>query len=118
MSYSDVKTFLLFPKVIITNYFQSKLKDEKWRHKSDIDNFLKGVADCSIEHIIPIEPSYIDIFSFGADQDHIFSYTFEDPMADYMDKECTGASTRLNPRSNFRPHILVNHANVMVNCGS
>jgi len=38
--------------------------------------------------------------------------------AHYRGKECTGASTRLNPRSNFRPHILVNHANVMVNCGS
>lgn len=32
-------------------------------------------------------------------------------------KECTGASTRLNPHSNFRPHISVNHANAMVNCG-
>lgn len=55
MSYSDVKNFLSFPEVIITNYFQSKLKDENWRHKSDIDDFLKDVADCSIEHIIPIE---------------------------------------------------------------
>lgn len=29
MSYSDVKKFLFLPEVIITNYFQSKLRDEK-----------------------------------------------------------------------------------------
>lgn len=52
MSYSNVKNFL-FPEVRITNYFQSKLRNEKWRHESDIDHFLKDVADCSVEHIIP-----------------------------------------------------------------
>ena len=55
MSYSDVKKFLFLPEVRITNYFQSKLRDEKWRHDSDIDNFLKDVTDCSVEHIIPTE---------------------------------------------------------------
>ena len=57
-----------------------------------MDHFLKDVADCCIEHIIPIEglfeqePSYLEIFSFGADQDHIFSYTFEDLVANYIQK--------------------------------
>jgi len=37
--------------------------------------------------------------------------------AHHRGKECTGASMRLNPRSNFRPHIAVNHANITVNCG-
>ena len=54
MSYSDVKFFLFLPEIIITKYFQSKLRDEKWRHKNDIDHFLKDVADCCIEYIIPI----------------------------------------------------------------
>lgn len=32
------------------------------------------------------EPSYIENFFFGANQDHIFSYTFEYPVADYMEE--------------------------------
>lgn len=53
MSYSNVKNFLFLPEVRITNYFQLKLRDDKWRHESDIDHFLKYVVDCSVEHIIP-----------------------------------------------------------------
>ena len=87
-----MENFIFLPEVGITNYFQSKLRDEKWRHKSDIDHFLKNVVDCSVEHIIPTEglfkqePSHIESFFFGADQDHIFSYTFEDLVADYMEE--------------------------------
>ena len=53
MSYSNEKKILFLPEVRLTNYFQSKLRDEKWRHESDIDHFVKDVVDCSVEHIIP-----------------------------------------------------------------
>lgn len=65
MSYKNVKIFLFLPEVTITSYFQSKPRDEKWRHESDIDHFLKDVTDCYVKHIIPTKglfgpkPSYI-----------------------------------------------------------
>ena len=55
MSYSNVKKIIFLPEDRITNYFQSR--DEKWRHESDIDHFIKDIADCSAEHIIPTKGS-------------------------------------------------------------
>jgi len=92
MSYSDVKKNIFLPEVIIKNYFQSNVRDEKWRYKRDLDHFLKGVLYCSLEDIIPTEglfeqePSYIEYLFFGGDEDHIFSYTFEDRVVDYMEE--------------------------------
>ena len=92
MSYSNVKKFPFLPEVTITSYFRSNLRDEKWRHESDIDNFLEDVTNFSIMHIVPIEglfgqePSYIENLFFGTNQDHNFSYTFEDLVVDYMEK--------------------------------